>query len=194
MSNEKILVQNLTDNDVIYIDDNGGISRRIVFHSQQTMPFEKDMIERMRYDRGGSVLLKDFLSVKDEEIRTEIGIPADQIEYDWTAADVKELLINGSDDALRDALEFGPKAIQELIVSQAVSLPLGNRDKVNIISEMTDKNIESMIKNKLDFEKGKEAPAPKTGRRVQSTKAEPGRRVVGAKEQAAEKKQTTEEE
>lgn len=82
MSNEKILVQNLTDNDVIYIDDNGGINRRIVFHSQQTMPFEKDMIERMRYDRGGSVLLKDFLSVKDEDVRAEIGIPADQIEYD----------------------------------------------------------------------------------------------------------------
>lgn len=49
---------------------------------------------------------------------------------------------------------------------------------------MTDKNIESMIKNKLEFEKGKEAPAPKTGRRVQSTKAEPGRRVMGTKEQA----------
>lgn len=184
MSNEKILVQNLTDNDVIYIDDNGGINRRIVFHSQQTMPFEKDMIERMRYDRGGSVLLKDFLSVKDEDVRAEIGIPSDQIEYDWTTADVKELLLNGSDDALRDALEFGPKAIQELIVSQAVAIPLGNRDKINIISEMTNKNLENMIKNKLEFEKDKEAPTPKSGRRV---KAEPGRRVQGAKEQAAEK-------
>lgn len=181
MEETRVAVQNLTNNDVVYIDDNGGISRRHVFHPQQSIQVEKSLIERMQYDRGGSVLLKDYLSVKDAEIKKEIGIPEDQIEYDWTDKDVRTLLTSGSEDELRDALDFAPQGIKDMIVDMAVNMPLQNRNKTEIIAEMTGRNIETMISNKLKVESTSAPAAPKNTKR-RAAKAEPGRRVPSAKE------------
>lgn len=176
--NEQIAVQNLTDNDVVYIDNDGGISRRIIFRGNQTINLPKDMIERMRYDRGGEHLLTDYLSVKDAEIREEIGIPDDQIEYNWEVSDVDNLLKNGSIDELKDALDFAPQAIRDLIIVRAVSLPLNDREKGSIITEMTGRNIESMISNKMAVDKQDgSGTKPTTGRRVTKKAETTGRRV-----------------
>lgn len=182
MDNTKIAVQNLTNNDVVYIDDNGGIIRRMVFHAQQTLPVEKEVIERMQYDTGGAILLKDFLSVKDEDMRSSIGVPADQIEYNWTKKDVKELLTSGEEDALRDALDFAPQGIVDMIIDMAVDMPLNDRNKVEIISEASGRNIEMMINNKLQYEKASEKAPEKTTQRRTTAKAQPGRRVPSQKE------------
>lgn len=182
MDNTKIAVQNLTNNDVVYIDDNGGIARRMVFHAQQTIPVEKEVIERMQYDTGGAVLLKDFLSVKDDDMRTDIGIPADQIEYNWTKEDVKNLLTSGEEDALRDALDFAPQGIIDMIIDMAVAMPLNDRNKVEIIAEATGRNIEMMINNKLQYEKASEKASEKATQRRTTPKAQPGRRVPSQKE------------
>ncbi len=182
MDNTKIAVQNLTNNDVVYIDDNGGIARRMVFHAQQTIPVEKEVIERMQYDTGGAVLLKDFLSVKDDDMRTDIGIPADQIEYNWTKEDVKNLLTSGEEDALRDALDFAPQGIIDMIIDMAVAMPLNDRNKVEIIAEATGRNIEMMINNKLQYEKASEKAPEKATQRRTTPKAQPGRRVPSQKE------------
>lgn len=182
MDSTKIAVQNLTNNDVVYIDDNGGIVRRMVFHAQQTIPVEKDVIERMQYDTGGAVLLKDFLSVKDEDMRESIGVPSDQIEYNWTKDDVKKLLTSGEEDALRDALDFAPQGIIDMIIDMAVAMPLNDRNKVEIIAEATGRNIEMMINNKLQYEKAFEKTPEKATQRRTATKAQPGRRVPSQKE------------
>lgn len=186
MSEEKIVVQNLTNNNITYIDDNGGLKRRFVFRAQQSIPMDKDIIDRMSYDTGGARLLKEFLSVKNEEVRESIGIPGDQIEYDWTSKDVIELLKNGEEDALKDALDFAPQGIIDMIVDEAVALPLSDRNKVEIITEMTGCNVESMISNKLNYEKAMNATSEKivekpSKRRI-AKKAEPGHRVQSAKE------------
>ena len=182
MDNTKIAVQNLTDNDVVYIDDNGGIARRMVFHAQQTIQVEKEVIERMQYDTGGSILLKDFLSVKDEDMRADIGIPEDQIEYNWTKEDVKNLLTSGEEDALRDALDFAPQGIIDMIIDMAVDMPLNDRNKVEIIAEATGRNIEMMINNKLQYEKASDKAPEKNTQRRSTQKAQPGRRVPSQKE------------
>lgn len=150
---EEVMVQNISDNDVIYIDDNGGVSRRIVFRPQQTLPLDRETINRMRYDLGGSRLITDYLSVKDDQIREEIGIPEDQVEYDYVEADVLELLKNSDYDGLADALDFGPLGIKEMIANKAVELPISNRDIMLLITEKTGKDIENMIHNKEQLEK-----------------------------------------
>lgn len=186
MSEEKIVVQNLTNNNITYIDDNGGLKRRFVFRAQQSIPMDKDVINRMSYDTGGARLLKEFLSVKNEEVRESIGVPNDQIEYDWTSKDVIELLTNGEEDALKDALDFAPQGIIDMIVDEAVEMPLSDRNKIEIITEMTGRNVENMISNKLNYEKAMSATSEKTAekpsKRRTAKKAEPGRRVQSAKE------------
>lgn len=182
--NDKVMVQNLTNDKVVYIDNDGGVERRILFNPQEEKPISRAMVERMRYDIGGSVLLRDYLSVKDDDIRVDIGVPSDQIEYDYTEQDVINLFNDNNVDAIADALDFGPQAIKDMIADKAVSLPTDNRNIMTLISAKTGKNIEAMIRNAEIYAKAnpKEDKSDNTpsGRRVQVNKKtdEPaGRRV-----------------
>lgn len=178
MSDKKmILVQNLTNDDVIYIDNDGGVERRIIFKPQQTQELPEDMIERMSYDIGGSRLLTDYLSVKDDEIRQRIGVPADQIEYDYTKEEVIANLKSNDLNVILDMLDFAPEGIIEMMVTEAVNLPITNRDVMKAISEKTGKNIEMMINNKEQYEKetkSDETQPEKSRRRVQNTQETQG--------------------
>lgn len=181
--NDKVLVQNLADHSIVYLDNDGGVERRININPQQQIELPRDMIERMQYDQGGSVLLRDYLSVKDEDIRQAIGVPSDQIEYDFTRDDVLDLLKNNKVDSIADALDFGPQAIVDMIVDEAVSLPVNNREVIALIAEKTGKNIETMIKLKEELETDvEEEDTPKIGRRVQVAESAPTRRVSSGKD------------
>lgn len=181
MAEDKVMVRNLTNNDVVYIDNNGGISSRIVFHGQQEMPISKDLLDRMRYDIGGSTLVRDYLSVKDEAFREEIGVPEDQIEYDYKQEDVIKLLKDNNIDAIADALDFGPLGIKEMIVDEAVMLPINNRDLMVLIYEKTGRNVELMIKNQEELTKAR-AEAGELEKSVNSKR----RVAVKSKEEIAE--------
>ena len=145
MSEDRVLVRNLTNYDVIYVDNNGGVQSRVVFKAQQQQPLNREMVERMRYDTGGSYLIKHYLSVQDEEIRQEIGISSEDVEYDYTEEDVLTLLENDDVPGILDALDFGPEGIKDLIVEKAVSLPIKNQDTIKAISEKTGQNIQNKI-------------------------------------------------
>ena len=181
MAEDKVMVRNLTNNDVVYIDNNGGISSRIVFHGQQEMPISKDLLDRMRYDIGGSTLVRNYLSVKDEAFREEIGVPEDQIEYDYKQEDVIKLLKDNNIDAIADALDFGPLGIKEMIVDEAVMLPINNRDLMVLIYEKTGRNVELMIKNQEELTKAR-AEAGELEKSVNSKR----RVAVKSKEEIAE--------
>lgn len=175
---DKVMVQNLTANKVVYHDDNGGIGRRYVFNPGQIIPMEREVIERMQYDEGGSVMLREYLSVKDDEMREIIGVPEDEVEYDFTEQDVINLLNNKDVDGIADALDFGPQGIKDLIVDKAVSLPITDRDIMAVISEATGKDIEAMIKNIeiINSDKDSEDNTPKQRRKSQSAAEEPKQR------------------
>ena len=51
-------------------------------------------------------------------------------EYSWTQQDVDNVLLTGSLDALKDALEFGPEGIRQLIVDRAVELHVPDNNKL----------------------------------------------------------------
>lgn len=179
MNKNNVMVQNLTNMPITYIDNDGGVERRIIFRGQELVSVPRDMIERMRYDIGGSNLVKEYLSVKDEDIRAEIGIPEDQIEYDYTKDDVISLLRDAKYDEIADALDFGPLGVVEMIVEEAVALPLTNRNIMKLIEEKTHKNIENMIRNVEALKQGQDVePKQKSARRVQpKTETTSGRRV-----------------
>ena len=137
----------------------------------------------MHYTKGGSVLLEECLSVKNAELAKEFGISDDLLahEYNWTEKDVEAILIYGSLDALKDALDFAPEGIVDMIVSKAVQMKLNDVAKREAITEATGRNITSMInlveQSKQDEQEVKENKP--TSRRVDSTekKQEKVRRV-----------------
>ena len=173
---ELIQVQNLTDHSVGFVDED--TRRRIVFHGREIKKLPAEILRRLNFSHGGSVLLTEYLSVKNEELAREFGVQDDTIEYNWGVEDVDKLLATGSEDALKDALDFAPEVIKELIVERAVVTKLNNISKREIIFEMTGQDVTSKIRNKEEYEKAMDLPVEQ---------AAPAKRRVSAAESSATK-------
>lgn len=177
-----IEVQNLTDHLVVYKSFDG---IRQVFQGQQIKKIRAEELRQLNYTRGGSRLLREFLSVKNQELAREFNVTDDAFEneYNWTVKDVNELLQSGSLDRLKDALDFAPDGIIDLIVDRAVKLRISDVNKRKAIAEATGKDINSMIMKVEQTADALDTPAeeekPEKRRRVtkEEESAPTGRRV-----------------
>lgn len=175
-------VQNLADYTVVFVDDD--THRRFTFQPFEKKKVAAEVLRRLNYSYGGSVLLKNFLSVKNSDLAREFGVDDDTIEYTWTEKDVDRLLGSGSIDELKDALEFGPEGIKDLIVDKAIKERLNDMQKREAIKEMTGKDINNMIalQEQLNADKQEDTSSAKKGRRVTkktaTTKSTTGRRAA----------------
>lgn len=165
-----IPVQNLTASMVSYIVPETNNARH--FAGQQ---LRKDItageLRALYSTKGGKVLIEDYLGIKNRELATEFNISTDvfEHEYSWTQKEVDEVLQNGSLDALKDALEFGPEGIRQLIVDRAVELRIPDNNKLAAIQEFTNRDVQNMIKLDTELENPKTEKATKGTRRVVSS-------------------------
>lgn len=166
----KVDVQNLVDHIVVFTDADN--HRRYSFQPFEKKTVAAGVLRQLNYSYGGSVLLKNFLSVKNADLAKEFGVDPDEtIEYNWTEKDVDNLLTSGSVDELLDALEFGPEGIQNLIIDKAVETKLNDMEKRKAIFDMTGKDINQMISLREQSEtKSEDSDAPKKARRVAKKK------------------------
>lgn len=143
--NDNTIVQvvNLVDHPVSYVLPELQVTRRFDPHEAKNLPIKE--LRALNYKRGGRVLLHDYLSVKNNSFRQEIGITEDIIEYDYTVEDIDDLLLNGNIDVLKDALEFGPKGIVELIKSRAIKLKIPDLAKRQAIKDIAGTDINKQI-------------------------------------------------
>lgn len=162
-------VQNLTDHTVVYKSFDG---IRRVFLGQQKKKIRAEELRQLNYSRGGSRLLREFLSVKNKALAEEFNVSSDSFEheYNWTAQDVDNMLLSGSEDALKDALDFAPEGIIDLIVQRTVELKLNDVNKRQIISDKTGKDVNNMILQITEFEKANKTSG-------ESSKQQKARRV-----------------
>lgn len=113
-------VRNMVDHKVVYVIPE--LNRRVVFEPFQEKKILAGELRTLNYSVGGEVLIHNYLCVKSKDLRTEFNIPSDMVEYDWTLKDIHRVLedLNNPIDELKDALDFGPEGIRELIVDCAV--------------------------------------------------------------------------
>lgn len=174
-----IPVRNMVNHKVVYkVPDQ---NRRIVFEPFQERKIAVSELRALHYTSGGESLLHDFLCVKNAELCEEFNIPKDQIEYDWTLDDIKHILLdsNANIDALKDALDFAPEGIREMIIDYAVSWKIPDTNRRKVITQMTGINIDRQIEF-LEMTKDEEgqqddAPSQRRVRAAQPTRT--GRRV-----------------
>ena len=108
---------------------------------------------------SNTFLIEEVKATKELNIHTEP-------EYFMTEADVINMLQNGSVDELKDALDFAPTGVVQIIKDQAVALPIYDMRKRQAILEMTGFDVTSAITNsEPDPDEVVEAPA--ATRRVQ---------------------------
>lgn len=71
-------------------------------------------------------------------------------------------------DALKDALEFGPEGIKQLIIDRAIELRIPDNNKLAAIQEFTGRDVGNMIKLDTELENPKEETPSRGTRRVVS--------------------------
>lgn len=178
-----VQVKNLTNSTVVYKIPELNLRRK--FGAQEEKKIDYEELQKLYYQPGGEVLIKDFLQIKDKEVALEFGVDEEVFdhEYSWDAEKIKNVLLNESIDVLHDALDFAPEGIIDTIVDLAVELEIADINKRNLIQECTGKNINAMINAKVQLAKAlgeKKEEAPKQ-RRVTEKKEDKqetsGRRV-----------------
>ena len=166
-NNQKIKVTNRDNGHIGYtIPDLNNLTR--TFAANETKEVTMNELRKLSYIPGGKVLLKDYLVLDNKEAIEEL---LDQVEpeYFYTEEDVKNLLENGSLDALKDCLDYAPVGTIDLVKQMAVELPLNDVAKRKAILEMTGFNVDSAIMIN-DATKEEEKSDEHNGRRVNNTK------------------------
>lgn len=164
-----IPVQNLTASVISYIIPETNNVRR--FSGQQLRnDITAGELRSLYGTKGGRTLIEDYLGIRDKELAKEFNISTDTFEheYSWTQKDVDNVLISGSLDALKDALEFGPEGIRQLIIDRAVELRIPDNNKLAAIQEFTGRDVSNMIKLDTELENPKEEKTSRGTRRVVS--------------------------
>lgn len=155
---KKISVVNRAGNGtVIYrIPDMGNLRREFQDGEEKILTFEE--LKKLSYIPGGDVLLKEYLTVNDEEALKELGYYPEP-EYFYTRDDIVKLMETGSLDEFLDCLDFAPAGVKDSIKTIAVELPLNDVAKRQAIEEKLGFNVDNAIKNKILAEQQDNKPA-----------------------------------
>ena len=152
--------------------DNGHVGYTIpdlnltrTFAANETKEISMNELRKLSYVSGGKVLLRDYLVLDNQEAIEEL-LNKVEPEYYYTEEDVKNLLLTGSLDALKDCLDYAPVGTIDLLKKVAVELPLNDVAKRKAILEMTGFNVDSAIM--INEETKDEKVSEPTVRRVNS--------------------------
>jgi hypothetical protein len=99
---------------------------------------------------GGAILLKERLQIRDNKVREALQLPLDP-EYLYTEEDAKNLAINGTQEQILDALEFGPLGLGSMIKHHAI-LHTNSLDRVNFFNTLFSMNIQELRESVKDVE------------------------------------------
>lgn len=139
-----IKVRNRDNGTVGYtIPDLGNLHRTFQPNEIKKLSFEE--LQKLSWVDGGAVLLRDYLVIEDNPEAIAELIGKVEPEYNYTEKEVTVLLQSGSLDQLKDALDYAPKGVIELIKDLAVKLPLNDIAKMKAIKEKTGFNVETAI-------------------------------------------------
>lgn len=171
-------VTNLSGSPVVYRVPELNVRR--VFNKGETKKVAVKELRALEYLPGGNVLIREYLSIANDELLQEFGIIPEP-EYHWTEKDVRELLLTGSLARLQDCLDYAPVGVIDQVKDLAVSLQINDMSKRQAILEATGLNVTKAIEINQISKEETEAPEPKTKtRRVSAEtapKADTGRRV-----------------
>lgn len=141
-----------------------GVRREFMPGETKEIPFHE--LQKLSWVPGGMPILKDCLVIQDGEALQSI-LGGVEPEYHYTPTDVKELLLHGSLDQLKDCLDFAPSGVIDLVKSLSVELELNDIQKRKAIFESTGFNVTKAIEiNHESKENNEDAAAATSGRRA----------------------------
>jgi hypothetical protein len=114
------------------------------FQPGETKKIKMEELRKLTYIRGGYRILKNYLILDNQDAIDEL-LNGVEPEYFYTDTEVKELLLNGSLDQLKDCLDFGPTGVIESVKKIAVETKLNDVAKRDAIFKATGFNVTKAI-------------------------------------------------
>ena len=173
-------VKNRSASKVFYKIPEIGVRRE--FMPGEVKKITYDELQKLSYQAGGRELMADFLQIQSSEMLNELNMRVEP-EYNMSEEQIIELIRTGSLDAFLDCLDFAPIGVIDLLKRFAVSVPLSDYDKRQVLKEKTGFDVDSALKNLAAEKAETEEKAEKATqtRRVQTEEPKPaaGRRTAG---------------
>ncbi len=163
-----IKVTNRDSGSVGYTVAEMGIHRK--FQKGEVKEIRMEELRKLSYLPGGQAIINDCLIIHNEEALKELN-PDYEPEYFYTEADIRELLLKGTEAQFLDCLDFAPEGVIELVKQLAVELKINDLAKREAIFKKTGFNVtraiqineESQEVDEVDTEvKQRRAAAPTT--------------------------------
>lgn len=175
---ELITVVNKFNGSVGYDISDWKVHRNFYAGESKNISFEE--LQKLSFEPGGDVLLKDFLEIRNSQAIKELLHFEPEPEYFYTEADVKRIMLSGSLDEFLDLLDFAPEAIIDIIKELSVNLPLNDVAKRDAIKEKFGFDVSRAIEIKnTKYDGGDDAEEfgrLQNKRRVEKKPAPTGRR------------------
>lgn len=179
-----IKVTNRDSGSVGYTVAEMGIHRK--FQKGEVKEIRMEELRKLSYLPGGQAIINDCLIIHNEEALKELN-PDYEPEYFYTEADIRELLLKGTEAQFLDCLDFAPEGVIELVKQLAVELKINDLAKRDAIFKKTGFNVTRAIQINEESQEVDEADTEVKQRRAAAptTKvAEPeatGRRTAAPK-------------
>lgn len=173
---KKVRVRNKTKGTVGYvIPDLNNLRRK--FQPGEVKVLTEEEIFKLSQIPGGNYILKHDLTIEDAEVVDEI-VGEVEPEYFYTEQDVIKIMNEGSRDEFEDMLNFAPEGIISVIKNLAVSLPLNDIAKRDLLFKRTGFNVTNAIELAKDDEKVAEAKPQRKAAPPTTAASKPTRKVV----------------
>ena len=137
-----IKVTNRDSGSVGYTVAEMGIHRK--FQKGEVKEIRMEELRKLSYLPGGQAIINDCLIIHNEDALKELN-PDYEPEYFYTEADIRELLLKGTEAQFLDCLDFAPEGVIELVKQLAVELKINDLAKREAIFKKTGFNVTRAI-------------------------------------------------
>ena len=153
----KCAVTNRSSGMVIYNIPEMHIRR--VFYTGETKEVDPAELKALSNQPGGRELIYGYLLIKDPKVAKEVmNIDLNnEVEYNMSDNQVKAWLNTCSLDEFKDALDFAPAGVKDLMKKYAIELPLNDVAKREAMKDQLGFDVDAAIAIK------KEAETPEKG-------------------------------
>ncbi len=159
----KIKVQNRSKGTVLYKIPELNIRRE--FAPKEIKEVDKRELEMLAYQQGGKELIYNFLYIEDEQVLRDILHNQEEPEYWLKESMIPAWLISSTLDQFKDALEFAPLGIKDLIKDYAVKGELNDVQKRQAILDILHFDVEKAIKHNKEDKEEENGEISNSGRR-----------------------------
>lgn len=148
------------------------------FYNKETKEIALSELEKLAQQPGGRKLIYNYLSIQDADTIGHLVNRPIEPEYWLTEDKIPEWMNTCSLDEFKDALDFAPEGIKDLIKKYAVSLPLNDFAKRQALFEQLGFNVTKAIENSGEEGESAKTSKPAERRVIRNENAETQRRVV----------------